>query len=48
MTEHHVTGETEIFGCGHNLRGELGAGFVRHISDIVKVEGLSNYKIKVN
>jgi hypothetical protein len=36
-----------VFGCGHNLKGELGVGFVRHLTDIVKVEGLSNYKVKV-
>jgi len=37
-----------VFGCGHNLKGELGAGFLRHLVDIVKIEGLSNYKIKVH
>lgn len=47
ITENFTTGETEVFGCGHNLKGEIGAGFVRHLSDIVKIEGLSNYKIKV-
>lgn len=47
ITENHTNGETEVFGCGHNLKGEIGAGFVRHISDIVKIEGLSNYRIKV-
>lgn len=47
VSENHATGETEVFGCGHNLKGELGAGFLRHISDVVKIEGLSNYKIKV-
>lgn len=26
--------ETEVFGAGHNLKGELGAGFLRHITDV--------------
>jgi alpha-tubulin suppressor-like RCC1 family protein len=39
-----VTSETEVFGTGFNSHGQLGAGFVRHISDVVKIEGLSNYK----
>jgi alpha-tubulin suppressor-like RCC1 family protein len=47
VTENHTTGETEVFGCGHNLKGELGVGFIRHLTDIVKIEGLSNYKVKV-
>jgi len=47
VTENHSSGETEVFGCGHNLKGELGASFVRHLSDIVKIEALSNYRIKV-
>lgn len=40
-----LNNETEVFGCGHNLKGELGVGFVRHVTDIVKLEGLSNYSI---
>ncbi len=47
VTENHVNGETEVFGCGHNLKGEIGGGFIRHISDVIKIEGLSNYRIKV-
>ncbi len=35
-----------MFGCGHNLKGELGVGFLRHVTDNVKLEGLSNYSIQ--
>jgi alpha-tubulin suppressor-like RCC1 family protein len=38
-----VTDETEIFSCGHNLKGELGIGYLRHVGDLIKIEGLSNY-----
>ena len=48
VTRNKLNNETEVFGCGHNVKGQLGAGFMRHICDIVKVEGLSNYKIKVS
>ena len=46
VTVNKSSEETEVFGCGHNNKGELGAGFVRHLADVVKVEGLSNFKIK--
>lgn len=38
--------ETEVYGCGHNLKGELGAGFLRHVVDVSKSETLSNLVIK--
>jgi len=37
--------ETEVFGCGYNLHGELGGGNLSHIQEIQKIESLSNYKI---
>ncbi len=37
--------ETEVFGCGYNIHGELGTGYLKHVADIQKVEGISNYKI---
>jgi alpha-tubulin suppressor-like RCC1 family protein len=38
-----VTDETEVFGSGHNLKGELGIGYLRHVADLIKIEGLSNF-----
>ncbi|EGR26934.1 phosphatidylinositol 3- and 4-kinase family protein, putative [Ichthyophthirius multifiliis] len=38
--------ETEVFGCGYNNKGELGVGLLRHICDVEKVDGLSNFKIQ--
>lgn len=46
VTKNKINNETEVFGCGHNLHGELGLGYLKHVSDIAKVESLSNYKIK--
>lgn len=43
VTENEYTNETEVFACGHNNKGELGAGFMRHISDVTKIESLSNF-----
>jgi alpha-tubulin suppressor-like RCC1 family protein len=37
--------ETEVYGCGRNLRGQLGIGVLRHIVDIHKLEQLSNFTI---
>lgn len=37
--------ETEVFGCGHNMHGELGGGNMSHVQDIIKIESLSNYRI---
>jgi len=35
-----------VFACGHNLKGELGIGYLRHVGDLIKLEGLSNYQVK--
>ena len=48
VTRNKKNDETEVFGCGHNLHGELGAGFLKHLSDMVKIDSLSNYKIKTD
>ena len=45
ITRNKYNGETEVFGCGRNLCGELGNGNLSHINDVKKVESLSNYKI---
>ena len=47
VTRNKLNNETELFGCGHNLRGQIGASFVRHVTDLVKIDGLSNYRIQV-
>ena len=39
--------ETEVFGCGKNLVGQLGTGNLSHIKDVAKIESLSNYKVKL-
>jgi len=40
------TGESELYGCGHNLHGELGTGNLSHIQEVTKIQSLSNYKVK--
>jgi len=45
VTRNRHNRETEVFGCGHNLHGELGAGNISHVQEVIKVESLSNYKI---
>ena len=45
VTRNKQNDETEVFGCGLNLNGELAVGYLRHIMDVTKVEGLSNYRI---
>lgn len=46
VTKNKLNNETEIYSCGYNIHGELGLGFLRHVSDLQKIEALSNYKIK--
>jgi len=40
--------ETEVYGCGHNLKGELGIGVLRHVVDVTKNDGLSNMVVKTD
>jgi hypothetical protein len=28
--------ESEVLGCGENIQGQLGVGFIRHIIDLNK------------
>lgn len=48
VTQNKNNGECEVFSCGYNINGQLGLGYLRHVSDIAKIEGLSNYSIKNN
>ena len=36
----------EVFSFGSNLNGQLGIGEIRHLRDITKIEGLSNFVLK--
>ena len=45
VTKNKQNDETEVFGCGQNLNGELAVGYLRHVMDVTKIEGLSNYRI---
>jgi alpha-tubulin suppressor-like RCC1 family protein len=46
VTKNRANEECEVYGTGMNLHGQLCSGGVRHISDFVKAEGLSNYDIE--
>ena len=46
VTRNKANDETEVFACGNNLNGELGVGYMRHVQDVTKIEGLSNFTIQ--
>jgi alpha-tubulin suppressor-like RCC1 family protein len=48
VARNRLNNETEVYGCGYNMHGELGAGNLSHIQDVIKIESLSNYKIKTD
>lgn len=48
VTKNNSNKETEVFGCGLNINGELGVGYLRHVLDVTKVEALSNFIFKEN
>ena len=46
IAQNRVTKSYEVFTFGNNLKGELGQGEIKHIRDITKVEGLSDFILK--
>lgn len=36
----------QVFSFGSNLNGQLGIGEIRHLRDVTKIEGLSNFVLK--
>jgi alpha-tubulin suppressor-like RCC1 family protein len=46
VTIQNQTNETEVFGSGENMRGQLGSGGTRHVQDLTLIESLSNFQIK--
>jgi len=43
--ENKESKETEVYGCGFNLHGECGSGYLKHVTDVMKIEALSNYTL---
>ena len=39
-------GDTEVYGCGVNTRGQLGLGYLTHVTDLIKIQNLSNFVVK--
>lgn len=48
VTKNKNSDETEVFACGYNNFGELAIGRSMHLTDLTKVETLSNFKIQTN
>lgn len=46
VTENRKNSETELFGTGFNLFGELGIGSSKHVQDMEKIDALSNFKMQ--
>ena len=46
VTRSRIDQEVELYGCGFNVFGELGLGIINHVSDVGKIERLSNFKVK--
>ena len=46
VAHHHKTHETEVYSTGHNMRGQLGVGYTRHLQDLTLIEDISNFKVK--
>ena len=39
-------GDTEVYGCGLNSRGQLGLGYLTHVTDVMKMQNISNFVYK--
>ena len=39
-------GDTEAYGCGLNSRGQLGLGYLTHVTDLIKLQNISNFVVK--
>ena len=46
VTTSRIDKEVEVFGTGFNVFGELGLGIISHVSDVTKIERLSNFQVK--
>jgi alpha-tubulin suppressor-like RCC1 family protein len=36
---------SQVFGCGNNMFGQLGNGYIKHVNNFQKIENLSDYTI---